>query len=87
MQRETNMNTVQSIAMLLLLALPGCNPSQDDPKGPPILGKTKTQNVLLVTTDGMRWQEIFPSARQLVRDNRWDARYRRSVFRRDSAPG
>src|ERR1700681_2309768 len=62
MQRQTNMNTVQSIAMLLLFALPGCAHSQAQPKGPPILAKTRTQNVLLVTTDGMRWQEVFGGA-------------------------
>ncbi len=56
------MKTVQSIAMLLFLALPGCDAIRAEQKRAPVLGATKTQNVLLVTTDGMRWQEIFGGA-------------------------
>ena len=56
------MKTVQLIAMLLFLALPGCDAIRAEQKRAPILGATKTQNVLLVTTDGMRWQEVFGGA-------------------------
>lgn len=64
MRRATNVKAARSLAMLLIVALPGCSSgfSQAEPKGPPVLATTRTQNVLLVTTDGLRWQEVFGGA-------------------------
>jgi Metalloenzyme superfamily len=56
--------------MLLILALPGCDTRQAEPKKSPIVEKLKTQNVLLVTTDGLRWQEVFGGADSVLMDKK-----------------
>ena len=41
------------------IAVAGCGSSPAEPAHYPTLGPTRTRNVLLVTTDGLRWQEVF----------------------------
>jgi Sulfatase len=64
------MDTLRPTVILLLLALPGCSSSHAQPKDPSPFGDTKTQNVLLVTTDGMRWQEIFGGVESKLIDSK-----------------
>jgi hypothetical protein len=46
----------------LLLAVPTDAGRAAEPQGAPAVRKTRTRNILLVTTDGLRWQEVFNGA-------------------------
>ena len=55
---------VGTFLALLFLALPGPSPAQS-------ARDLKTENVILITSDGLRWQEVFNGAdKDLIRNEK-----------------
>ena len=50
-----------ALSALLLVVAIGVGQAAE-PREAVVFGKTKTRNILLVTTDGLRWQEVFGGA-------------------------
>src|SRR5262245_11915098 len=56
------MKTVHVLFVALLLAVSARDGRSAEPRQAPANGMTRTKNVFLVTTDGLRWQEVFRGA-------------------------
>jgi hypothetical protein len=56
------MRCVRIVLTALLLVVLTCPVRAAEPQASPALRKTRTRNILLVTTDGLRWQEVFGGA-------------------------
>jgi len=56
------MQETRFLIALLILAMPSADGRGAEPKEILTAARTKTRNVLLVTSDGLRWQEVFGGA-------------------------
>ena len=53
------MKSVRMVLGIMILGAPLCNATSGEPTQTPVAVKLKTRNILLVTSDGLRWQEVF----------------------------
>lgn len=53
------MKRIRIVLAIVLLGAPFCSAAGAQPQQESVVGKLKTRNVLLVTSDGLRWQEVF----------------------------